>query len=345
MGLDARTGAGKARADLEHVCAEAVFLTLDKMIGIVLHEAGRAVAALAHGLQDGGHGGDLPVALAAVAIALRHQVLRGQTGQLLHAVEVLERVGKGLAALAVHHLLHGDLFARLIADGVDIVRRKVILLAVDVHECVDLGLRDGVHLLDEIADGPGVDLPAELTLHLDLIALGDGDFAHVVAEAHDLQAAGEGDADGDLHPAGQTLLHVAVLPVTGNDLARSAQAGADEAVLAVAVGSLIQVHEVHVDLFVRDLTVILRGEVAPRLLEQLQTVDPHLGRGERMAPRHDTGAGVVIVGFLHDVEDLGVALGGDLVLQGIGQNGRKLLRHFLGAGSDGAEHLFAVQRL
>ena len=75
MGLDARTGAGKARADLEHVCAEAVFLTLDKMIGIVLHEAGRAIAALAHGLQDGGHGGDLPVALAAVAIALRHQVL------------------------------------------------------------------------------------------------------------------------------------------------------------------------------------------------------------------------------------------------------------------------------
>jgi len=149
-------------------------------------------------------------------------VLRGQTGQLLHAVEVLERVGKGLAALAVHHLLHGDLFARLIADGFDVVRHKVILLAVDVHECVDLGLRDGVHLLDEIADGPGVDLPAELLLYLYLIALGDGDVAHIVAETHDLHVLRDGHADGRLHPAADARLHVLILPVPGDDLARLA---------------------------------------------------------------------------------------------------------------------------
>ena len=41
-----------------------------------------------------------------------------------------------------------------------------------------------------------------------------------------------------------------------------AQAGGDEAVLAVAVGGLVQVHEVHVDLFIGNLAVVLGGKVA-----------------------------------------------------------------------------------
>ena len=131
--------------------------------------------------------------------------------------------------------------------------------------------------------------------------------AHVVSEAHDLHVLRDGDADGGLHPAADAGLHVLVLPVAGDDLARLAESGSDEAVLAVAVCSLIKVHEVHVDLFVGNLAVILRGKVQPRLLEHIQTVDPHLGRAERMAPRHDTGAGVVKVCFLYDLRDLGAA--------------------------------------
>ena len=74
--------------------------------------------------------------------------------------------------------------------------------------------------------------------------------AHVVSKAHDLHILGHCHADGGLHPAADAGLHVIVLPVTGDDLARLAESGSDEAVLAVAVCGLIKVHEVHVDLFV-----------------------------------------------------------------------------------------------
>ena len=53
-----------------------------------------------------------------------------------------------------------------------------------------------------------------------------------------------------------------ILPVARDHLARHAQAGGDEPVLAVAVGGLVEVHEVHVDLLVGDLAVVLGGEMA-----------------------------------------------------------------------------------
>ena len=136
-----------------------------------------------------------------------------------------------------------------------------------------------------------------------------------------------------------------VLPVAGHDLAGLAQAGADEAVLTVAVGGLVEVHEVHVDFVVRDLLVVLGGKVAPGLLQVAQPVDPHLGRGEGVAPGHDAGALAAEVGLPDNVADLFVGLGGHLVDQRIGQNLGKLLRHFLRAGLHGLQNLRPVKEL
>ncbi len=95
--------------------------------------------------------------------------------------------------------------------------------------------------LNQVAHGPGVDLPAQPGLDLHLVALGHGHFAHVVAEPHDLQLAGDRHADGGAHPAAQTLLDFLILPVPGDDLARHPQPGRQEPVLPVAVGDLVQV--------------------------------------------------------------------------------------------------------
>ena len=182
-------------------------------------------------------------------------------------------------------------------------------------------------------------------LGLDLVALCDGDLAHVVAEAHDLHVLRHGHADGGLHPVADALVNLFVLPVAGHDLAGLAQAGADEAVLPVAVGGLVEVHEVHVDFVVRDLLVVLGGKVAPGLLQVAQPVDPHLGRGEGMAPGDDAGALAAVVGLPDNVADLFVGLGGHLVDQRIGQNPGKLLRHFLRAGLHGLQNLRPVKEL
>ena len=202
-----------------------------------------------------------------------------------------------------------------------------------------------MHFLDQIADCPGVDLPAELLLGFDLVALGDGDIAHVVSEAHDLHAFRHRHADGGLHPAADAGLHILVLPVARDDLAGLAKARADEAMLAVAVRGLIEVHEIHVDLIVGNFAVVLGCKVQPRLLQKVETVDPHFRRRERVAPRHDAGAGIVIVCFLYDLRDLGAGFGRDLIPEGIRKDGGQLLRHFLGAACNRCQNLLAVERL
>src|SRR5438445_743071 len=52
----------------------------------------------AHGLQGVQERGGLPVALAAEAVALGHQALHGEAGQLPQAPEVLEVGGEGAEA-------------------------------------------------------------------------------------------------------------------------------------------------------------------------------------------------------------------------------------------------------
>ena len=345
--LDAGPSRRHAGADLQHVGPQAVLIARLQMVGVVLHEGGAAGLAFAHGLEDGGHGGHLPVALAAVAVALGHQVLAGKARQLLHAVEVLEVVGEGKAALRVQHLLHGDLFPGLVAHGGDVVGGEVVLGAVLLHQRVDLRFGHCVHFLHQTAHRPGVHLPAQLHLGLHLVALGHGNLPHVVAEAHDLQFLADGHAHGGAHPATQPVLHRLVLPVAGDDLAGGAQPCPDEAVLPVAVGGLVQVHEVHVDFFIGDGAVVLGGKMAPGLLQAGKAVDPHLRGAEGVAPGHDTGAGGVVVCLAHHVGNFLVGLGGDLVDQLAGQaaGGVQRLGHFGGAGGHRLQNLRPVEEL
>ena len=69
-----------------------------------------------------------------------------------------------------------------------------------------------------------------------------------------------------------------MLVVTCNYLMRNVQTGYDESVLSVAMGSLVQVHEVHIDRIVRKLLISLGMKVKQRLAEDLKSLDPHLCR-------------------------------------------------------------------
>ena len=347
MGFDSGPdgGVSHAGADLQHMRAQRILVPLHQMIGIVLHKGGSAVSVFTHGFQDSGHGGDFPVALAAVAVALGHQVLRGKPRQLLHAVEILEGVCKGLAALPVQHLLHGDFFSGLVADGGNVIGSNVVGGLVGIHQSIDLFLGDGVHLLHQVANGPGVYLPAQLDLNLYLVALGDGDLAHIVPKTHDLQGFGERHAHGGFHPVAQTLKAPFILPVARNDLPGHTQPGGDEAVFPVTVGSLVQVHEVHIDFFIGDLQIVLGGEVAIGLLQIHKAVDPHLGGREGVAPGDDTGAGIVVIGLLHNVRNLGIGHGRDLINQRIGQALAHFLGHFLGPLCHGFQNLRPIKGL
>ena len=89
---------------------------------------------------------------------------------------------------------------------------------------------------------------AEPQLGLDLVAFGDGDVAHVVAEAGQAKLLGGVPAGGGARPGADPAADDRVARVAGDGLAPQRQAGLDVAELAVAVGGLVEVHEVHVDL-------------------------------------------------------------------------------------------------
>ena len=67
---------------------------------------------------------------------------------------------------------------------------------------------------------------------------------------------------------------------------------------------LIEIHEVHIDLFIRDFLIVLSCQMAPGLLQQGKSRQPHLGRGECVAPCHHAKALVIIIGLLDHLCDL-----------------------------------------
>ncbi len=114
-------------------------------------------------------------------------------------------------------------------------------------------------------------------LELHAITVGNGYVVHVHTEHQAAYVVSISNTCSYASPCCNLLLSLFALPVTYNYLSRDAHTGADVTELDVAVGRLVEVHEVHVDVLPRQLSVVLCMEVEERLLESLQALDPHLG--------------------------------------------------------------------
>ena len=141
---------------------------------------------------------------------------------------------------------------------------------------------------------------AETLLKLYTVAVGNGHVVHVHTEHQTAAVVGVGHCGSHARPYGNSLLSLGALPVTDNNLAGNTHAAADMTELDVAVSRLVEVHEVHVDGVPWEVSIILGVEVEQRLLQCLQTLDPHLGGREGVHPGDDTHALLVVVGCLHD---------------------------------------------
>ena len=115
--LAAGRAGGDGRADLQHVRTEHGRRGGPEVVGVVLHEGDAAVEALAHGLDDAHERRRLPVALGAEAVAVGHQPLGADAGQLLEAAEVLEGVDEGTEAALGQERPQAQLDARGVAQG------------------------------------------------------------------------------------------------------------------------------------------------------------------------------------------------------------------------------------
>ncbi len=124
----------------------------------------------------------------------------------------------------------------------DPVARQVV-----VDHGVHGGVVGAVDRVDEVVDAVGVDRHPEPQLRIDLVALGDRDVTHVVAEAGQPQAVQVGQPDGGACPVVDASHDGGIRDVAGDRLAGDPETGLDVAELPVAVGGLVEVHEVHVD--------------------------------------------------------------------------------------------------
>ncbi|CAH0327263.1 hypothetical protein SRABI128_05928 [Microbacterium sp. Bi128] len=303
MDFHARLSGSQGRADLQHVRAQDFLLARDEVVGVVLHERGAAGEPGAHDFGCPDQDGSLPVALGAEAVTVGHEALHGHARQLAQCAEVFEGRGEGGRAVGLQEAAEpkldpGAVAQRLVAwaAGTELGGHLVELLVFG-DEGVDVGLCRAVHGVGEFIDGPSVDRDAEAQLGLGLVPFGDGDIAHVVAETGQLEGPDGRPTRRGALPGSDLAGHLGVGHVADDGFARDAEAGLDVAELAVAVRGLVQVHEVEVDVRPRQFHVGLGVQVQERLPEQVQALDPHLGRGEGVHPRGHADHGVIRVGI------------------------------------------------
>ena len=294
MDFQARRAGRDRRTHLEHVRAEDALGAGPVVVGVVLHERGAAGQPVRHDLQCPEQQRGLPVALAAEAVAVGHQALHRQPGQLAQTTEVLEIRGeRAEAAVGEEHPKPG-FDARAVAQRVMSLaaqqefRGNGVGVEVFADQFVDGRLGNVIDHGDEVVDGVGVDRCAEVQFGVDLVAFGDRDTAHVVTEAGELEVPHGIPRGGDPSPGRNSVSGVLVVDVARDRGARNSDSRLDVAEFPVAVCGLVQVHEVHVETGPGECFVGLRVKVQQRLAQRVEAPDPHLGRGERVHPGDDS---------------------------------------------------------
>lgn len=224
-----------------------------EVVGVVLHEGGAPRQPERHGLRGAQQRRGLPVALAPEAVTVGHQALDRQTGQLPQTAQVFEVGGEGAEATGGEEVAQSGLDAGRVPQGrVAFSARtqfggQCVAVRVLPGEGQDGAVVHGVHGFHQLVDAVGVDGRAEPELGLDLVPFGDRDVPHVVPEAGEAQPRELGPADGGTRPGGDAAYHLGRGDVPRHGFAGDAQAGLDVAELAVPVGRLVEIHEVHVD--------------------------------------------------------------------------------------------------
>ena len=219
----------------------------------------------------------LPIAFCSEAVTFFHEALRSQAWNLVEAAKVgsidigiakvVEVSGEGCCTFVfedatqsnfglcgVLHLLPINLFAALV--NLDSVEFLVLL-----DEFVGLLVGYLLVVLHERANGIVINMIAKSLLKLNAVAIGHSHIVHVHAEHQATDVLGVSYTSSHTSPNGNLLLSLFVLPITANHLARNTHSGADMAELDIAMSTLVQVHEVHIDRVPRNLGIILSMEV------------------------------------------------------------------------------------
>jgi hypothetical protein len=129
------------------------------------------------------------------------------------------------------------------------------------REMLDFGVGHGVHALCQISDAIPIHDLAQLDCGVEFVSLGHGNIPHVVPEARDSQLLSVVPSTGCAPPCAHLSVNIRIRPVADNDLAPKPHPGSNESKLAVTMGRLIEIHEVHIDSGPGQFLIELRVQV------------------------------------------------------------------------------------
>src|ERR1700722_13261440 len=207
------SGRCKRRAYLEHVRSENLG-DAGEIVGVVLHEGGATGQAMRHHLHGADQSGGLPVAFTPESIAVCHQPLNGDSGKLIQSVQILKSISESGESTLLKEGAEPELYLRCSPNGI----RTIVLFAEGVglailgNQPIDLGAGDLACTRDEVSYTKTVHGVAELCFSRNLVAVCDGDLAHVVAKAGDSQILGLVPSGSGARPDGNFRNRFRVLP-------------------------------------------------------------------------------------------------------------------------------------
>ena len=260
------------RTYLQHVCLKDGAVLAVEVQRVVLKEGTAGGQALVHhpyGTVEGG----LPVAFGTETVTFGHQALRCQSRNLVEVAavglaQVVEVGGEAFGSLSLQDGTQGEFGLGgvpnfLIGFGTSVFQCGVVVVEAEVfvYQCLHVFILHLCVVFHQLAHGAVVHVVAHALLGLHLVAVGHSHVVHLIAEADDEHVLSIGPSGADAHPHGNLLLRFLFLPVAYHHFAADAHAGADVSELTVAVGTLVEVHEVHIHGIPRNFLVVLRVQV------------------------------------------------------------------------------------
>jgi len=287
--------------------------------GVVFQEGTATWQALTHHPHGADKGGRFPVSFGSETIPFSHEALGSKTHELIHAFEFVEAGGKRFGALIFQETAQTDFLSSgcpdmaVVGTALGSIGGHFVNTGVFVDQGIDFSFRYGIDVRNEFGNGGIVYVVTQTDFGFHLVTVGYSYVVHVVTETDDTHILSIGPTGANAHPNGYLFLGAFVVPVADNHLAGFAQTTGDVTEFAVSVGTLVEVHEVHVHGGPGDLFVVLGVQVQQGLLEVHQPMNPHLGGRERMHPGDDTDALGVTVGGTHDLRYFGRRIRGTFI--------------------------------
>jgi len=201
------------RTNFQHVRPEDDLVAGREMISVIFHERRATREAARHDFHGADERGGFPIAFASEAVAVGHQALRREAGQLHETVQIFKRCGKPWKPPAVRNArqnrvrcarLRGrNCAGHLLCAGRR--RRSKSLRIAPTRLSIFFGVT-ALTTFPQIADAVAVDGKTKLDLRGYLVAFGHGHFAHVVTETAELRRLQSAQRGGGARPRREFFL-------------------------------------------------------------------------------------------------------------------------------------------